>query len=183
VIDTATLSRWMRRARRGALNKLVNLLEFRAMIAEFREEGVLMEAYTEAAAAMLCSDFTLRRNIGVIREYTKNDLVRWIRNGVSFDHFEKAAELAELAKKTPLQLLNECIDPGNATGDTMTVKELQSFALGEQVIHPAVYRFNVLYTRLCNLHNGLRWPEEKIERYEALLNELKGFFDDNSTKT
>jgi hypothetical protein len=176
VIDTATLSRWTRRSRRGALNKLVNLLEFRVMIPDFRAEGVLMEAYAEAAAAMLCSDFTLRRNIGIIREYTKSDLVHWIQNGVSFDHFEKAAELAEFAHKTPLQLLNECIDPGNATGDTMTVKELQAFALGEQVIHPAIYRFNVLYTRLCNLHNGLNWNEDKIERYEALLIELKGFF-------
>ena len=178
MINPATLLRWSSRSRRGALNKLVNLLEFRVMIPDFRAEGVLMEAYAEASAAMLCSADTLRREIGVIREYTKTDLVRWIRNGVSFDHFEKAAELAELAHKTPLQLLNECIDPGNATGDTMTVRELQAFALGEQVIHPAVYRFNVLYSRLCKLPTALRWPEEKTERYEVLLNELKGFFTD-----
>ena len=125
---------------------------------------------------MFCSADTLRRDIGVIREYPKADLVYWIRNGVVFDHFEKANELAELAKKTPARLLNECIDPGNATGKTMTVKELQAFALGERVIHPAVYRFNIIYTRLLNLHTGLNWNEEKIERYEALLNELKGFF-------
>ena len=182
LIDAATAARWSRRARRGALSKLRSLLEFRDMMDDFRAENVLMQAYAEAAIIMVCSADTLRADIANIREYSEADLVRWIENKVSFDHMEKANSLAELAHKTPMQLLNECIDPGNAVGDTMTVRELQSFALGEQKIHPAVYRWNVVLGRLRNFPTQLQWDDEKTGRYEAWLETGREFFKDE-TKT
>jgi hypothetical protein len=176
LIDAATAARWTRRARRGALSKLRSLLEFRDMVEDFRAENVLMQAYSEAAVIMVCSADTLRGDMANIRDYSEADLVRWITNKVSFDHMEKAHELAELAHKTPMQLLNECIDPGNAVGDTMTVRELQSFALGEQKIHPAVYRWNVIFPRLCNFPTQLQWNDEKSRRWQLWIDEGKEFF-------
>ena len=178
MIDPITLDRWTKRARRGALSKLASLLEFRELMADFRAENVLMEAYAEASVAMCCSAETLRGDMGIIREYSRDDLVYWLSNGVLFDHIEKANQLAELAHKFPAQLLNECIDPGNAVGDTMTVKELQAFALGERKIHPAVYRFNILFSRLLKFPSELNWSDEKTGRYESWLEVGKEFFEE-----
>lgn len=177
MIDQKTLSRWATRARRSAYNKLVNLLEFREMIPDFKAEGVLMEAYKEAGAAMMISPETLRRDIATIREYSKQDLVRWIRQGVSFDHLDTANSLYEIAHKSPKQLIEECIDPGNATGETMTVPELTAFALGEREIHPAVYQVNVWISRLCNFPTVLGWADEKRARFDEVIKQLKEFFE------
>lgn len=147
------------------------------MIPDLKAEGVLMEAYAEACIPMGCSADTLRRDIGVIREYSKKDLVRFIRAGVSFDHFDTANGLAELAHKAPLQLLNEAVDPGNAVGDTMSVRELTAYALGERQIPPQVYRFNLVFERLCNFPTQLGWSQEKTERWEACIAQLKEFFE------
>lgn len=179
IFSDATHKRWGIRARRGAYNKLLNLLEFRERIPELREREELMEAYEEAARSMCCAADTIRKDIGIIREYAKRELIYWIRNGVSFDHIENANDLAELAHKTACQLLNECIDPGNATGETMTVREMMALALGERNPNPPVFRFNVLYSQLLKFPTQLKWGDEKTRQYEAWLDEGRKFFDDN----
>lgn len=182
LIPLSTLTVWRTRARRGALSKLKSLLEFRELARDFKAEGVLMQAYTDAAQAMLCSAETLRDDMGKIREYSEAQLIYWITNGVSFDHLETANRLAEVAKKTPAQLLNEAIDPGNATGATMTVKELKSHALGEinNTHKPYIYKLIVFFERLGKLPSEYNWGIEKTDRFMSWLGSGKEFLDENT---
>lgn len=175
LIPTVTLERWHVTARRNALVKLEMLLEFRAMMPDFKAENVLMEAYKEAAEAMLISPETLRDDMGKIREYQEEQLRYWIDNGVSFDHMEKAAQLAEIAHKTPARLLDECIDPGNANGDTMTVKELIAFALGEKPKPRHTLGLVVMFDRLRKFPTNYGWDIEKTTRFTSWLDAGKEF--------
>lgn len=167
LIPTASLTVWRTRARRGALSKLRSLLEFRAMMPDYRDEAVLMQAYKEAAEAMMIAPGTLRDDMARIREYSAEKLVYWLSNGLSFDHLETANRLAEVAKKTPERLLNEAIDPGNATGDAMTVKELTAFATAE-IPHSGrgnVYRIVSLFDKLQKEIYKATWDELKQARF------------------
>jgi hypothetical protein len=179
LIPTGILSTWRTRARRGALETLDNLLEFRALIPDFKAESVLMEAYREAAESMMMSGETLRDYIGKIREYPAEKLRFWINEGVSWDHFDKANLLAEFAHKPPAQLLDEAINPGNATGETMTVKELTAYALGEisSPMKAEVYYFSVELSRLRKFPNRFNWEPEKSSRYLSWLEAGKEFFE------
>lgn len=180
LIPSDMRNRWSTRARRGALNMLKSLLEFRELIVSegYREEGVLMQAYREAADSMLMSPETLRDYMGKVREYPKEKLVYWLSNGLSFDHLEKANAVAELAKRTPADLLNEAIDVGNADGKTMTVDEMVSFALGvvDKPRRSVIHHFIPLYERLGKFPSRFRWDEEKTRRYFSWLDNGKEFF-------
>lgn len=175
-IPASVLDKWRTTSRKTALVKLANLLEFRDILTENKTRNgdrvPLMELYREAAEAMLISDETLRHDMAAIREYPDVDLLRWIDNGVSFDHFRKANDLAEIAKKTPAQLLNECIDPGNATGQTMTVNELCAHALGEKQMPPAHVQGIGLLSKLANFPARFKWDESKTR---AFLDDLTAF--------
>jgi hypothetical protein len=150
LIPAETLSRWRTRARRGALMKLKSLLEFRELVDEFRAEAVLMQAYKEASESMLIAVDTLRDDMYKIRDYPADRLVYWLENGVSFDHLERAARLSDVAHKPPAQLLDEAIELGNETGQTMTAAELTSHAMSEveKPMKLIVYRRTVIYNRL-----------------------------------
>lgn len=138
-----------------------------------------MDAYREAAEAMLIHSETLRDLMGKIREYAPAKLKYWIRHGVCFDHFEKANLLAETAKKTPMQLLDECIELGNEEGKTMTVREMVAFTLGERRKNgnKAAFHWLPLYERLGKFPTKLGWDEGKTERWTNWLNEGKDFFE------
>jgi len=176
-IPAETKTVWRQRARRGALSKLKSLLEFREMIADYKAEHVLMEAYKEAAEAMLIAPETLRDDMGKIREYSRENLVRWLSSGLSFDHLETANRLAEAAKKTPAQLLNEAIDPGNATGETMTVDELAVYAIGELPHNSrrAVIQMTIMFDRLRKFPTRFKWDEIKTGRFTDWLDLGKEF--------
>lgn len=177
LIPRPVAERMKARARKGSRCHLENLLDVRDLIAEiYRPQGKIMQAYSDAAVAMECSADTVRLGIGQIREYTDKDLFRWLDSGISFDHLSAANSLAELANKTPIELIEQAIDPGNAEGNTMTVRELEAFALGERKQNHPVFRFGVLLGRLLKFPNALKWDDEKTGRYMALLEELKGFF-------
>lgn len=166
LIPAATLTRWQTRARRGALSTLKSLLEFRELVPDFRAEAVLMQAYQDAAKAMMIATDTLRDLMGKIREYPEGQLIFWINNGVSFDHMEKANQLAEIAHKTPAALLNEAVNPGNATGETMTVRELTAYALGEvaQPMKAITYRRVTLWNSLGKFPTT-GWDDDKVSRF------------------
>lgn len=178
LIPTETLKAWRGRAKRGALELLDSLCEFREMIPDFKAEAVLMQAYAEASEALMMAPETLRDYVGKVREYPKEQMIYWITNGVSFDHFEKANTLADLAHKPPAQLLDEAINPGNATGQTMTVKELTAYALGEvsQPMKVQVYRFTVLYKQLGKFPSLYGWDDDKAARYGEWLRAGEEFF-------
>lgn len=177
-IADETKARWITRARRGALSKLRNLIEFRALMDDAKAEGVLMQVYAEAAEAMLCATDTLRRDIGIIREYPTTDLIHWIANGISFDHMETANALHEYAHKAPADLLNEAINPGNAEGATMTVRELTAYTLGEKKRTPLIFQVANLFERIGGIPHRwkLNWDEEKTMRFNDWIETGKEFF-------
>lgn len=167
LIPTGTLQVWRTRARRSSLSKLRSLLEFRDMAPEYKAEGVLMQAYREAAEAMTCSPETLRFDMNLIREYPAEQLVYWLSNGLSFDHLAAANRLAEAARKTPARLLNEAIDPGNATGAPMTVDELEVFATGElpHSERARTYRIVLMFDKLQKAIYQASWDVAKQSRF------------------
>lgn len=180
LIPTGTLDRWRTRARRGALLKLKSLLEFRDLIKTegYREEGVLMQAYKEAAEAMLIAAGTLRDDMANIREYPEDKLIYWITNGVSFDHLEKSNQLAEIAHKAPATLLDECIDPGGEAGETLTVRELTALALGEvpQPMKASTYRLTAIFSQLRKFHTDT-WSDDKTTRFNTWLDAGQEFLE------
>lgn len=177
-ISVEVKATWRARARRNAHSKMQSLVEFRALLSDAKAEGYppLMEMYTEGAEAMECAVDTLRRDIAAIREYSLVDLSNWITQGISFDHIETANQLAEIAHKAPADLLHEAIDPGNATGATMTVKELQAHALGERPMPTPMYWVNRLFTSIVGVPQRLNWDGEKTSRFHDWLEVGKEFF-------
>jgi len=180
IIPTATLTKWRAAASRSAMVKLTNLCEFRDILTENMEGGKarhpIMQLYDEAAKAMLISVETLRHDIADIRNYTEYQMTVWIMNRVSFDHIRTANELAEIAHKTPVELLDAAIDPGNANGDTMTVKELQAYALGEKIMTAEYVQGMNWLKRLADFPVRYNWEPEKTSRFETWLEQGKEFF-------
>lgn len=167
MIDVKVLLEVRDRARRGALDELESLLWFREHVDEWKAERALMQAYFEYAKAMMIARDTLRRKLSIIRNYPPSDLKRWIENGVSWEHIENANQLAELAKKTPKQLLNECIEYGDENGRVMTVEQLITHALGEKPKSPFIARLGFLFERLGKYPTLLGWAEEKTNRFNS----------------
>jgi hypothetical protein len=181
LIPGEMLDKWRGRARASDLLKLKNLIEFRTLKEEFKIEGVLMQAYKEAAEAMMLAPETLRDLIGKIRNYPEARLISWIENGISFDHLEKANTLAELAHKTPAQLLDEAVEFGNGTGAPMTVRELTSHAMSEvpSALKAITYRRVSIYQQLSRFPTD-GWSEEKQARFIKWRDEGKEFIDEGN---
>lgn len=164
------------RARSGALGTLESLLEFREDMDDWKAEGLLMQAYQEQAADMMIARDTLRRYIGNIRNYSADDLVRWVEAGAWMDHLEAANSLAEIAKKTPKQLMDEAVDLGDENGSTMTVEQLTAHALGEKPRKdPVLYRMNNLFSQLGKFPHLLKWGIEKTNRFTSWLDAGREF--------
>lgn len=166
-----------KRALSGALNELESLLEFRADVNDWKAEGRLMQAYKEQAEDMLLASDTLRGKIATIREYDADELRYWLKRGAGFEHLQTANTLAELAKKTPAQLMNECVEFGGETGNkTMTVDELTAHALGERKRDPALFRVNTLLSRLAKFPLLLKWDSDKTQKFTELMDAVREFF-------
>jgi len=164
------------RAQSGAFAELESLLWFRENEDDWREEKTLMRAYKEYSEAMMISADTLRRKMAIIRNYPAEKLVHWIANGVGFDSMERANELAQIAKKTPMQLLDEAVELGNENGKPMTTDELTSHALGEVKRDPALFRINALLSRLGRFPDLLKWDNGKRENFTKWLEAGREFF-------
>ena len=176
MIPERTLQRVRQRARRGNALKLLNLLDFRRDFQEYKDEKVLMQAYSEWAEAMMISPDTLRRDLATIRNYSPENLAYWLNSGVSFEHIETANAMAEKAKKTPVQLLNECITLGGKNGRPMTVNELISFANGENVRHPIMYRVSIWFSALGKSPSLFGWDHEKTTSFNSWLEAGRSYF-------
>jgi len=163
-------------ARAGQLAELESLLWFRENVDDWKAEGALMQAYSEYAEAMMIAKDSLRRKMATIRNFPADKLVAWIDGGVGFEHMDTANTLAELAHKTPVQLIDEAIEKGGADGKPMTVDELTSFALGEQKREPAFFRVNALLSRLAKFPLLLKWDNGKSAKFTAWLDAGREFF-------
>ena len=169
MIDVKILLEVRDRAKRGALEELESLLWFREHVEEWKAEKVLMRAYFEYAKAMMIARDTLRRKMAIIRNYAPDFLREMINSGVSWEHIETANLLAEKAKKTPKQLLVECVQFGDENGRVMTVEQLVTFALGETPKHPFIARLGFIFEQLGKFPTRLGWDETKTSRYIAWL--------------
>lgn len=159
--------RWQRRSYRQNVNKLQNLLEFRELVPDYKAEGVLMQAYAEAAVKMTCAESTLRDDMSTIREYPSEKLHYWITNKLSFDHIKTANRLAETAKRTPEWLLDFCIDPGNEVGEQLTVAELEAFCIAElpQSKRTIAQKIAKLLDEIKSVIVKADWDDKKQERF------------------
>lgn len=165
------------RARDGALGELQSLMEFAADIPDWKAEGTLMQAYREQAEDMMLALDTLRRKVHSIGGFEYGDLHRWIMLGISFDHFDKAKQFAEMKHMTPRDLLEGCIG-AREDGGNLTVDEMIAFALSEKPLpHTALPSFVMsILSRLDNLPHKLGWDDAKIARWNSRLNELRREF-------
>lgn len=157
---------------------LESLLYWRANFEDELTHGTKEQARSEYAEAMMISVSTFRRKIWQIRGYGEDNLERWISAGVSFEHFERAAEYAGIAHKEPKQLLDECIALGGANGSVMTVDEMTSHALGEREHRPETYQAINLLSRLANIPQALKWTADKTARYAEWIEQGKEFFNE-----
>jgi hypothetical protein len=165
------------RAQSGAFAELESLLWFRENEDDWRQEKTLMRAYQEYAEAMMISAATLREKMAIIRNYPPEKMVYWISNGVGFDTMQRANELAQIAKKTPAQLLDEAVELGGANGKTMTADELTCHALGEVKRDPAFFRVNALLSRLERLPVLMQWEAGKREKFASWVEAGREFFE------
>ena len=176
LIPAARREETRQRAKLGALGELESLLEFREDMDDWKAEGRLMQAYAEQAADMMIAKDTLRRKISTIRNYSAEDLVRWITAGAGFEHMETSNTLAELAKKTPKQLMDEAVDLGDGKGRVMTVDQLTVHALGEKPHKdPFLYRLNNVFSQLGKFPTLLKWDENKTGRFHKWLDAGREF--------
>jgi len=163
------------RAVASAHAEMENLLLWRELSTEFAY-GKKERAEEQYSAAMMISPATLRRKMWQIRSYTPDDLYRWTDAGISFEHFERAAEYAQIAKKTPKQLLDECITLGDENGNTMTVNNMISHALGERTPRPAMFSINNLFSRFSSLPQVAKFEPAKRSRFDAWIEAGREFF-------
>jgi len=166
------------RAMKGNALKLHNLLEVRVVVEDAKAEKFppLMELYSEIAEELMCHPDALRADLATIRNYSPDCLAYWLKNKVSFDHIRTANELAEIAKTTPKDLLDKCIELGDENGNTMTVKQLEAFALGGVKRDPIFFRIGALFSRLEKFPVLLGWDAEKSAEFNQSVQEIRTRF-------
>lgn len=175
LLPIETRRRWRMRTYRSAISKLDNLLELREILEQAKAEGqrVKMKIIAEAADDFQVRDDTVYADLAIIRRYEAADLKEWIRNGVGFAHIETANRLQEKAKKPAKQLIQEAYQLGNKNGKTMTVRELEAFALGENVPPPSHDKINWVLKSLGNFPSLLEWDERKRVRWDEIMDEIR----------
>lgn len=170
------------RARKSTALKLDNYIELRDFIAE-NEERILVDGrmafYEECGNWMDYSGETVRKYLTIIRNYPDDKLREWIKNGLSFDHIERANELQNVkeCRYDAAHLLDAAFQFGGADGKRMTVTEMETFALGEKDRTGGANRFfGNLFTRLLNFTAKLGWDAEKTNRFKARIEEVRQEF-------
>ena len=169
------------RARQSTLLKMENFLELRDFIAE-NEEKIdhlgWMKFYEEAADWMDYDPKTVSDGLRAIRNYPDDKIKEWIKGGLSFDHIEKANDLQNepTCKYDAAQLLDAAILFGNENGKRMTVREMTAFALGEKdgQTSPNYGILKTLNRWIAELPRRFTWSAEKVTRFTALIDEIKG---------
>lgn len=175
LIPTELRNKFRRNTYRSAVYKLENLLDLRAIIDDYSAEGerVKMQVYSEAAQDFLCHPDSVRQDLAIIRNYSPDNLRKWLRKGVGFSHIEAANRLQHIAKRPAITLIEDCYTLGGATGETMTVKELQAHALGEVVQKTKPETIGWAMSVLGKFPVLLNWPEVKVVRFNKIMEDLQ----------
>ena len=172
LLPTGKLETWRKRAKSANKSILENLIEFKEFYDELKDRhGEMMQAYREAADANMMSEHTFRDKFGLVNRFRDSDLLYWFENGISFDHLDNAPSLRP---DDPASLLDDCIENGNENGETMTVPEMVNFVLeGENKRRvKARYHFDRAFSKVWNLHNILKWTDEKAKSFKRELQDL-----------
>jgi hypothetical protein len=172
VIPDKMIAKITRRSRLTARMKIDALLVWREYADEIAQGAIGIEQ-KRMARAMMISRETFRRLLWQTDRFMPDDLYRWIDNGVSFEHFERAILLESDSKRPPRQLLNEAIERGNEHGETMTVDEMTAYALGEQQPRPKTYAAMTWLSKLIDLPAKFGWDAEKREKFNYHFNAIK----------
>lgn len=159
-------------SRAGEAARLENLLRWRELSDEI-PHGARGTAEREYAAAMMISAGHLRKLMAAIAAYGEDYIHEKINAGVGLEHFQTAKNLAELAHKTPRQLLDEAVTLGNAHGETMTVEEMTAHAIGEHAPRPETFAAMGWLSRLAELPARLKWDAGKAAKLKDLIEQIK----------
>jgi len=169
------------RARKSTSLKLDNYIELRDFISE-NEEKIMsvgwMEFYEEAGDWMDYSGETIRKNLTIIRSYPDEKLREWVKNGLSFDHIERANDLQNVkeCQYDAAHILDAAFQLGNKNGKRMTVTEMETFALGEKDRTGGISRmFSSLLHKLGEFPNKFKWDSEKTSRFTQWLDAGREF--------
>lgn len=163
-------------ARQSKLLKMENFLK----LLDFIEENMdKIEAqgwenfYEEAGDWMDYSAASIDKNLDILRPHTPENIRRWLKGGLGFDHIEKANAWQGFCQMDAAQILDGALDFGNGNGKRMTVLEMKAFALGERTPLPPTYNFvNTLSKWMVSMPRRLGWGKEKAEAFVADLKEL-----------
>jgi hypothetical protein len=169
------------RARKSTSLKLDNYIDLRDFISE-NEEKILavgwMGFYEEAGDWMDYSGETIRKNLTIIRSYPDDKLREWVKNGLSFDHIERANDLQNVkeCQYDAAHILDAAFQLGNKNGTRMTVTEMETFALGEKDRTGGAGRmFRSILQQLGDFPNKFKWDGEKTSRFRLWIEAGKEF--------
>lgn len=137
--------------------------------------------YHEAiAAATGWAEKTVEAKLNALRAYDESTLRQWFEHGITFDHLQKANWVTSIQGtkhfENPFALLDDAVTIGGASGKTMTVKEMESFALGETMPRPKTARIiNILSGWLDKLTTRLGVTGENAKILQAKIADLLEF--------
>jgi hypothetical protein len=104
-------------------------VRFRDEILPEIHEGERMKAYAELGEVMNRDEHTARQLVGMIREYSLQQLFTWVADGLSFHHIMTANRISD----SPADLLKAAVVLGSQTGNRpMTVTEMVSHHMNGQ---------------------------------------------------
>ena len=171
------LLRWNGKALWADNAVLENFIEFLDFHDELKH-GDTMNAYADAAKANRMSAETFRGKFGSVLRFRECNIRNWFDRGISWDHLAKAPSLSEYRKITPAELIDECINLGNAEGETMTADEMTAHALsGEDSPPPDVYNLiERAFSKLVKFTKMTEWDDEKRGRWETWKEAGEEFF-------
>ena len=171
LIESEVLTRWTNRTVKSNLDRLENLIEFKPYYEEVKYRGAELEQiYKEGAKANGMAVSSFKERVLQVMRFSDCDLRRWFAYGISFDHLKHAGSLYPDA---PAELLEQCIDPGDENGDTLTVDKMINLVLEGRQDRAKSYKLNVMLSNFSRkfLH-AFKIEGEKAKMFEARLRDL-----------
>lgn len=164
-------------ARASRKLKLDNLLKLRDFIEEnfeVIEQAGWMNFYAEAGDWLDVSAATVRDDLGMIRNYTDEQLKKWIAV-LSFNHIDTANGLQNdpACHYSAEQILDAAITFGDGQGKRMTVENMITFALGERAVRSPSFSFiSTLTGWIEKVPHKFGWDKERAADFKKDLTAL-----------
>lgn len=171
-IPQTVLSRWTKDAQNRNESLLHNLLELRDIITESKNHGdrILMEIYSEAAPAFNITMGALQNKLSVIREYSDEQIKRWIKKGIAIDTISRINNLSDAdltGGEAPADIIDRLLEQGNGEGKSPTADEAINHILEQNGIKTEEYHFNTIGSKFAR-----RWGIKNVALFLKDLREL-----------